>query len=121
MKNIGKILLGMVVVCKLMILPSVLFTADDATASLPKAIVPKENLIDLQGYIIGEPQYISATNEWQFKFAPKKNKDLQDIYMIVTVPKTQKKYYLGDYVKIQTRPSTIQAAIAAKNRSIATE
>lgn len=123
MKNIGKLLIGAFVVCKLMVLPSILFKSADAEAVQPKAIVVTEELIDLQGYIIGEPKLVSATNEWQFKFAPKKNKDLKDVYMIVSVPKTknQEKYYMGDYVKIKTRPSIIRAAIAAQNRAVAAE
>ena len=123
MKNIGKLLLGAVLIGKLMVLPSILFTGNDAKALQPKVIVPQEDLIDLQGYIIGEPKYNQATNEYEFKFAPKKNKDLDGLYMIVSVPKTknQQKYYMGDYVKIKSRPSIIQAAIAAKNRAVAGE
>ena len=77
-----------------------------------------EDLIDLEGFVLSEPQLNRKTNEWQFKFAPKKNKQLKDVYMMVTVPvgsgKYRKTYLYGSYVTIKTRPQTIQMAISEK-------
>lgn len=123
MKNILKALLGTVFVFKLVLLPSILFKSEKAGASLPKVIMPQEELVELQGYIIGEPKFNEATNEYQFKFAPKKNKNLEGVFMIVSVakPKDHPKYYMGDYVKIKTRLSILDAAVGAKSRVLANE
>lgn len=97
--------------------------ANTKTAQAPEVTVKEQSsvepLTELQGFIIGEPRYVRATKEWQFKFAPKKNKQLEDVYMMITVPATKKKYYLGDYVTIKASSRIIEEALSEKNRQVA--
>lgn len=101
------------------------------SARMPSSIVdvvgqkPSIQTTMLEGYVIGEPQYLKAENAWRFKFAPKRNKDLEGLYLVVTVPagkgRDRQTYYLGDYVKLKASADVLKTAQTQSKRGVAND